>query len=468
MASPSTITPTRAIRIGHKTLQHKPFNLLRSFALLSLLSISLITAVSATFLLRFLSDHLLQRDAMVSMEFIQSVAMDEQPQLNFSRPEFLTDEEGLGELFMHIMNMPDVVRTNVFVPDGHIIWSSDKKLVGRRFDPNHELDEALAGELVYELSNLREHPKSEYVYFPEGITEFVENYLPIWNATHTEVIGVVEIYKLPRILFQTLDKAKWLVWVTAIVGGLFLYATLFWIVSRASLVMSEQQERLVESETVTALGEMAAGVAHSIRNSLASIRSSAELAIEVDDLQTVHESARDIVTDADRLGQWVRELLLFSSPEGAGLETLAIDAVFRNTLDGFARIMEQQGVELDFKARGPVPPVQGDVPLLEQMFTSLISNALEAMPDGGRLGVSITAAKNGKLVELALSDTGQGIARDQLNRVFKPFFTTKSGGLGMGLSLVRRIVERHHGKIALSSLEGQGTTITIDFPRAPV
>jgi len=453
--------------MGGTTLQHKPFNLLRSFAALSLLCIGLTTIVSATLLYRFLSDHLLQRDAVVSMEFIQSVARDMSPQLNFEHPKFLSEEEGLAELFEHIVNMPDVVRTNVFVPDGHIIWSSDKKLVGLRFDPNHELDEALSGEAVYELSNLLEHPKSEYVYFPEGITEFVENYLPIWNATHTEVIGVVEIYKLPRILFQTLEKAKWLVWINSILGGFFLYAVLFWIVRRANQVMYEQQERLIESETITALGEMAAGVAHSIRNSLASIRSSAELAIEVDDLHTAHDSAQDIVTEADRLSQWVRELLLFSRPEGAGLEQLAIDDVLRNSLDGFSRIMEKQGVALDLQVTDPVPPIQGDVPLLKQMFTSLISNALEAMPDGGRLGVSITAGRNAKFAELVISDTGQGIASEQLDKVFKPFFTSKSGGLGLGLPLVRRIVERHRGKIELSSVENQGTTITLELPRAP-
>ena len=466
MQSLTKSSRTSAIRLGHSALRHRPFNLLRSFALLSLLSIGLITAVSGTLMFRFLSDHLLKRDAVVSMEFIQSV-VEQQPQLNFSRPESLTDEDGLGELFKHIVNMPDVVRTNVFVPDGHIIWSSDEKLVGRRFELNHELDEALGGDLVYELSDLREHPKSEYVYFPEGIRIFVENYLPIWNRAHTEVIGVIEIYKLPRILIETLNQAKWLVWVTTMVGGLFLYATLFWIVHRANMVMSEQQERLVESETITALGEMAASVAHSIRNSLASIRSSAELAVEVDDLHTAQDSAQDIITEADRLGQWVRELLLFSRPEGGGLQRLAIDKVFRNTLDGFSLIIAKQSVALDFQVMTPVPPIRGDIPLLEQMFASLIANALEAMPNGGLLSVRIAAEKNGQFVELTISDSGQGIASDQLDKVFKPFFTSKSGGLGLGLSLVRRIVERHRGRIDLSSAENQGTIIRLDFPRAP-
>ncbi|MEN8801372.1 MAG: ATP-binding protein [Thiogranum sp.] len=464
MESPQAMTNTDTIKVGGKTSLTGSFNLLRSFALLSLLSITLITSVSSAVLLRFLTGHFLERDAVVSMEFIQSVAEDEQTELIFRRPELIDDEEGLGELFKNIVSLPDVVRTNVFIPDGTIIWSSDEKLVGKRFAPNHDLEEALAGELVYELNNLRDRPKSEYVAFPEGVMEFVENYLPIWNAGQTEVIGVIEIYKVPRILFQTLEKTKWLIWVSALVGGLFLYATLFWIVRRASVVMRAQQERLIESETIAAMGEMAAGVAHGVRNSLASIRSSAELAIEMEDPGTARDSNQDIITETDRLGQWLRELLLFSRPEDSGLETISIVKVLQDSLDGFSRIMEKQGVELVVETTRAVPPVQGDIPLLKQMFTSLISNALEAMPDGGRLNVAVGSTPNGNRAELSIVDTGQGIPKDRMSEIFKPFFTSKSGGLGLGLSLVRRIVERHSGEMSLSSQENRGTTITLAFP----
>lgn len=467
MEAPRAITYADTIRVGGKTSLTGSFKLLRSFALLSLLSISLITSVSSAVLLRFLTDHFLERDAVVSMEFIQSVAEDEHPELTFSRPELINDEEGLGELFKHIVNLPDVVRTNVFIPDGSIIWSSDENLVGKRFDPNHDLEEALSGELVYELNNLRDQVKSEYVFFPEGVEEFVENYLPIWNAAQTEVIGVVEIYKIPRILFQTLEKAKWLIWVSAFVGGLFLYATLFWIVRRASVVMQAQQERLIESETIAAMGEMAAGVTHGIRNSLASIRSTAELAIDMEDPGAARNSNQNIIMETDRLDQWLRELLLFSRPEDSRLETISIVEVLQDSLDGFSRIMEKQGIELVLDTTQPVPPVRGDIPLLKQMFTSLISNALEAMPDGGRLDVAVGSTANGNRAELSIIDTGQGIPKDRMNKIFKPFFTSKAGGLGLGLSLARRIVERHSGEISLSSQESRGTSVTLALPAVP-
>jgi len=208
-------------------------------------------------------------------------------------------------------------------------------------------------------------------------------------------------------------------------------------------------------------------VAHGIRNSLASIRSSAELAIEVEEPGVVHDSSRDIIMETDRLSQWLRELLLFSRPEDSGLETISIVEVMQDSLDGSARIMEKQGVDLVLETRQAVPPVQGDIPLLKQMFTSLISNALEAMPNGGQLKVTVGSTTSGNRAELSIVDTGQGIPKNRMKEIFRPFFTSKSGGLGLGLSLVRRIVERHSGEMFFSSQENRGTTITLVFPAVP-
>jgi signal transduction histidine kinase len=96
----------------------------------------------------------------------------------------------------------------------------------------------------------------------------------------------------------------------------------------------------------------------------------------------------------------------------------------------------------------------------------VISNALEAMPNGGELTVAAGNSSDGNYVELAFSDTGEGIPKEQVDQVFKPFFTSKKGGFGLGLLLVKRVVERHDGTIALSSREGQGTTLSLRFPAA--
>jgi hypothetical protein len=376
-----------------------PFNLVRSFALLSLISIGLVTIISAAFLSHFVTNHILRRDAVVSMEFIQSITQDEHPQFDFKRQDLVNDEEGLGELFKHIGNMPDVVRANVFSPDGQIVWSTDEKLVGQRFASNDDLKEALEGRLIYELKNLSEHRKSEYVYFRPGVTEFVENYLPVRNPKNNEVIGVVEIYKVPRILLETLEQTRWAVWAAAGIGGLFMYAMLFGIVRRASLVIFSQQEKLIESETVSAMGEMAAAVAHATRNSLASIRTSAELAIDGDDPKLARKSAQNVIMEADRLERWLRQLMLFSSPEGNGVIPISIASVVKHSLDGFSRSFEQHGVKLELTADEPGPLIKGDKNLLEQAFNSIFSNALESMPSGGLLKIAVHTVEGGNYIK---------------------------------------------------------------------
>jgi two-component system sensor histidine kinase HydH len=129
--------------------------------------------------------------------------------------------------------------------------------------------------------------------------------------------------------------------------------------------------------------------------------------------------------------------------------------------------MERLGVTLALDVQEPVAPILGDPPLLEQVFNNLIANALDAMPNGGALTVTVRMAKGGDHAMATFTDTGQGIAKDRLSQVFKPFITSKRAGLGLGLSLVKRIVERHGGIIELSSVESQGTSVSLRFPAEP-
>jgi signal transduction histidine kinase len=460
---PRRTTQPDDAQIKRRGVPSKHFNLLRSFALLSLLSIILISSASAVMLLRFLASHMLERDAVVTMEFIQRVAETEETELSFTRPELLADEEGLGELFVHIANMPDVVRANVYAPDRSIVWSTDRNLIGKRFDINHELHEALGGQLVFERVRRSDDKKAEYTYFPDDVTEFVENYIPIWNQDHSNVVGVAEIYKVPRALFRAMDEGKWLVWIIATAGAIFLYATLFWIVRRGSIVIHAQQQQLVESETMATVGEMASVVAHGIRNPLASIRSSAELAMENPSCADC-EATQAITTDVDRLEQWIRELLLFAQPERSHLQMVNIVDVVRDSLNGFSRALEQQCIELILDFQNVMFSVYGDVTVLGHIFNGLIANALEAMPDGGRLIVDVRTAIHGDQVKVAITDTGAGMSQDQMKKAFKPFYTSKRQGLGVGLSLAKRIIERHGGAITLSSQVGRGTTVSLQFP----
>jgi len=440
----------------------KPFNLLRFFAILSLLCIAVTASATAFVLSRFLADRLLERDAVVTMNFIQSMSQTGEQERYFSGPRAPDDVEGLGTFFSRVVLMPDVVRANAFSRSRMVVWSSDPGLIGRRFDDNHELDEALEGKLVREVKNLKTGSKSEHIHFADDVTDFVENYVPIWSQDRSEVVGVMELYRVPRTLFRDVRQATILVWASAVTGGIFLYATLFWIVRRANLLLREQQQKLLESETFAALGEMAGAVAHGIRNPLASIRMTAQLAIEEAPQGLREEDARDVIDEVDRLDQWVRELMQFVRLETTDPEPVQIDELIAGCLAGIQQTSQRQGVVSKLDVRETVPAIRGDARLLEQMFSGLLSNALEAMPNGGDLLVSVRPDR--ERVEVILTDSGSGIPPDQLDRIFKPFFTRKRNGMGLGLLLVKRILDRHGAQIELSSREHRGTTVTLRFP----
>ncbi len=446
------------------------YDLLRSFALLSFLVVFTIGAISATFISRYLSENLLERDAVVSQAFLQSLTeVEGGPEVfrgSSPGPKSHNDEQtyDLPELVNHIATMPGVVRANLYSPERRILWSTTSELIGRTFGENHELDEALEGELVAELKDVKEENKAEYAQFGRHVSQVVENYLPIWDTSNHSVAAVVEIYKAPLTLFATIEAARQLVWLGTVVAGLFLYTTLFWIVYRANSLIHRQQEQLVEVETMAAVGEMASAVAHSIRNPLAAIRSSAELALETTTDRVAKETSEDIIAEADRLEQWVRELLIFSRQGARKYRPTQLSNVLNECLVGFGRRMERQKVVLHASVASNLPQIEGDGGLLAQMFNSLLANAVEAMPEGGKLHISAALVASRSAIEITIRDSGYGIAPERLAKIFEMRSTTKRGGLGIGMSLVKRIVERHGGEISLLSEVGKGTIVRLVFP----
>jgi signal transduction histidine kinase len=423
---------------------------------------------------------MLTRDAMVTMQFIQNIAQINNPSNYFapqrtrrnhttmddrSTPEEVkASKAALEEFFAHILVMPEVVRANVYNDDKQIIWSSHPYLVGKRFQDNPELSKALAGQLAVKTATVKRKRKSEHVDFPLGVSRFVENYIPIWNTAGNKVVGVVEVYRVPHALFRSIDKGNRLIWGSAVAGGLFLYGSLFWIVRRAAQVIHRQQALLVESETMAALGEMTSAIAHNLRNPLASIRSSAELLTEEETSSFIRETAMDIVAAVDRLDQRIRELFAYARPPQHTLRPVQLNALIQETLQQLQPDLNHKGIKLELDLADALPPLQGDASLLQQACWSFITNAVEAMPHGGTLAITSRPATNLRDIQLSISDTGQGIPKDHVKQAFRPFFTTKPKGLGVGLAFAKRIVERHEGTLEIASEEGRGTTVSIYFP----
>lgn len=445
-----------------------PFNLSRWFAIVGLVSITAVSAASALLLSHFLTERMLWQEGVMTMQFVQSLVTAEKSLPEYFNGENTRDSAELQAALGHIAAVPDTLRANIYNRERVVIWSTDPKLVGRKFGANPELDAALAGQLVVhgdaEEDDDKPH-KEEHVNLGDQGDFFVEVYVPVRGTPQGGVIGAIELYKSPRVLAESLHTGRLYIFVGAAGAGLFLYLALFGLARRADAVIRGQQQRLVESEILATVGEMGSAVAHGIRNPLAAIRSSAELALDGPP-EMARETALDIIAEADRLEVWVRNLLSFARPLPGAHEAVSLSALVDGAISHFAREMEKRNISGSCTLEQDLPAAKGDSMLLGQVLHSLIANAVEAIDQGGSINIAGKIVPAQQRVELTIRDSGPGMTAEQLKRVFTPFYTTKAKGLGVGLALAKRIVERFGGRIAIDSAPGRGTAVCLSMPIA--
>ena len=225
-----------------------------------------------------------------------------------------TDKGDFVEFLAHLAALPGVLRTNVYNLERKVLWSSDPRLIGRRFGENDELERAFAGGIVFNTGIVGQAGKAEHAQLGTPGDRFVENYLPIWASPswtpqghHGPPIGVIEIYRTPADLWRTIEASQQRVWWGGVGVALLLYVRLYLIAARAARVIRRQQAALAEAERLAIAGEMASAVAHGLRNPLASIRSTAELGLESE--PTMRELLDEVVVQTDRLEGWIRQYL---------------------------------------------------------------------------------------------------------------------------------------------------------------
>lgn len=438
-------------------------SLMARFLLLSLLSVSLVSLVSSYVLSRFLTERMLAFDVQLTGEFINNIFGVEASDHTFDKADTEIRHGELAAFFDHMRRMPEVLRTNIYTRDGTVLWSTDANLVGRRFTDNDELEEAVAGNALFALGVTGEHEKDEHVDLGGPGRPFVENYIPIYRHGRVggEVLGVVEIYRTPQPLLTAIADGQRLVFITAGIGALLIIAVQCWLVGHADGVIRRQAAAIASNERLATAGEMAAAVAHGLRNPLASIRSSAELGLRQGSLERVAPLLDDIILQSDRLEHWIWQYLHVAEPEAA--QPTPLLPVLEGVHANFATELQRRGIGWRLSADAQLPPVRFGPAILEQVLNGLVANAIQAMPEGGEILVAVHAERQGP-VTLALQDTGCGMTPEQLERAFMPFVTTKATGLGLGLPLARRILERNGATIELRSRPGQGTVALLRLP----
>jgi two-component system sensor histidine kinase HydH len=227
------------------------------------------------------------------------------------------------------------------------------------------------------------------------------------------------------------------------------------------------QDKVRRQEKLAAMGGLAAGVAHEVRNPLSSIKALATFfADQFEDASEAHEAAKVMAQEVDRLNRVITELLEFSKPTDLKRQSSDIGLLISRSIQLVQQDLANKNI--DFKVhteKGPCS-VQVDPDRLTQCLLNLYLNAIQAMENGGTLTVKYSVDETDS-VNIRVSDTGRGIPSEQLKKIFDPYFTTKNKGTGLGLAIVHKIIEAHGGHIEVNSTIDEGTSVLIKIPCEP-
>ena len=222
------------------------------------------------------------------------------------------------------------------------------------------------------------------------------------------------------------------------------------------------QTEIAQTEKLAALGYLSAGLAHEIRNPLNSIALFIQLLKQGIEDAEQQDYLDKTLKEVDRIDGIIRKLVVAASRSRAVQSAVQVDQVVTAALAVFAPQIESRRITVKLECTTPPPPIKADPVELEQIFTNLLLNALEEMPQGGQLTIEVGYAEG--RIAVRISDTGGGIEEELQETIFEPFFTTKSRGTGIGLPVVRRIARLYHGDVTIEETSTRGTTFRVTFP----
>ncbi len=441
---------------------------LRLFSVLSFLSIGALSVVLGFAVSWSVTQSMLDRELDTTATFIQSQVREHDLHSLFAGPPGALGYADGKSLIAPLLSIHEVVRIKVYDRKGTILWADEPRLIGRNFSDNHELQEALQGKIEVELKQTR---KTENLYEWDRYSTLAEIYVPIHRDDGGAVIGVVEVYKNPVVLFDHIRKARILIWVICIAGGAAFYSAVYWLFRRSHL-LQRQLEEVSRHKS-----EFVSNMSHELRTPLNAIIGFSEI------LQTqaigplTPKQLRyvgHIRTSGGHLLQLVNDLLDLSKVEAGKLEVHPGRVPVGQAIEAAMTALREQAAKKNLTLGCPSVDeslmVLADPVRFNQILLNLLSNAVKFTPEGGRLAVS-ARRNDSRMVEISVADTGIGLKPEDQSRIFKEFeqvdtpLGRQQRGAGLGLPVTKRLVELQGGSIEVSSSgEGQGSTFTVRLP----
>jgi two-component system, NtrC family, sensor histidine kinase HydH len=365
-----------------------------------------------------------------------------------------------------------VEMVNIYDMNETVSYSFDKSLIGKKDYGGAAFKKALTGETVskqIQVGNIIEillgFPKeSRIITFAPLRAE-----RPL-SSLSGPVLGVIEIVQDISKEYTTIFKFQIDVIITSTIVMSVLFLVLIFVVKRGEGIIQKRtqeklrlEEELSRSKHMSSLGEMVSGISHEIRNPLGIIRSSAELLkkkmASFDPSNTIPDI---IVEESGRLNNIITDFLNFAKPKRPDFTICHVEEILEKNIKYLSAQIKSQGYIIKKYNDNNLPEIMADFDMLYQAFLNLLINAIQAMQNGGTIYVKINST--GNAVTILIEDEGEGIPDNLAKKIWDPFFTTKEKGTGLGLVIVKNIIEAHEGSIELENRSAGGVRAKVTLP----
>lgn len=458
----------------------KPFRLVKYFTVSSLIVI-----FAGTIVLSILNTHwtramLHQKNEDYALLILEN--LNHQVFLQFVLPVVLKhgqiqlrnkeQYEHLDKVVRNTLLSFKVEMVNIYDIKNIISYSFNQELVGRENLGGTEYQKALEGKRVS-----KQLQRGNFWEILLGIPK--ESRLITFAPLRAErpqsrisgpVLGVVEIVRDLSEEYKTIFRFQILVVITSAMVMLVLFLVLIFVVKRGEGIIEKRaqerlrlKEQLSRAEHLSSLGEMAAAISHEIRNPLGIIRNSTELlkkkVVAIDPSSTIPDI---IIEESTRLNNIITDFLNFAKPRSPNIVPCRVEDVVEKNLTFLSTQMEEKGYVVRKAYQSDLPEIPADSAMLYQAFLNILINAIQAMQDGGNIYIRISS--NHEALVVSFEDEGTGIPNEVRNKIWDPFFTTKEMGTGLGLGIVKTIIDLHGGNIQIKNRPAGGSQVLIHLP----
>ncbi|MBN2063069.1 MAG: GHKL domain-containing protein [Deltaproteobacteria bacterium] len=369
----------------------------------------------------------------------------------------------------------NIDRVNIYsIKQGVIAYSTNPELIGDRVTNSKGYEKAVSGEhfsgLVSEGTNLwgleigrlkGEKKMRTYIPFRGVVPSSGEEF----------IIGVFELTQDMTEQYESIVKFQYLVFGMSTLIMVLIFLALLLIVHKAEKIIekrAEEQRELEEqlhlAERLASLGEMVAGISHEIKNPLGIIQSTADFLSKMPSADEPQKRLSSVIKEESiRLNSIVTEFLDFARPISLNIRECNLEEILHKNMAFLEAELQKKNITYRDNLEGRSLKIQADADLLYRALLNIFINAMQSFDKNGSIDVRVNKEKADYILEI--EDSGKGISKENIKKIFNPFFTTKDQGTGLGLPIVKKIIEGHGGSIGIESKMDSGTKVTIRLPR---